>query len=163
MLLALRSLLSGSSGAAAPAFQGDAFPNDAFQSINSIAATGASQQSRQTNSGRMLWYSALTKKVVYLGTTIKKLIESNEPFLIPSVEGDGCSQQAEQRSDGTLPGCYAGEAATVQSRQRTVGSGYTAAPITGYGASAQEIGWGMAQAEHIDVELEALAAILAAA
>lgn len=129
-----------------------------------VTGSGACTQSQQTNSGRCLWYSALTKNVAYLGTTIKKLIEGNaldERIILPSFEGEGASEQAHQQSRGHAEISFIGLGQTLQS-QHTRAIGYLIGPISGTGSTEQEIGWGNAEAEHVDVELEVLAAILAA-
>ena|SRR5437763_16167020 len=128
----------------------------------SITGSGATTQVQQTNAGSARWYSALTHKTVYLGTTIKKLIESDEPFLIPSIEGEGASQQTRQYSDGLAEVAFIASGATLQAQQIAAGLAYVINPVTGTGATYQESGWSTATAEHVDVELEAIAAILAA-
>src|ERR1700722_14689396 len=127
-----------------------------------ISGSGATTQDEQTNAGNCLWYSALTHKVTYLGSSIKKLVEGDEEsFLIPSIEGDGCSRQAKQRSDGRAFLQFIAEGITAQ-RQHTRASARQIPPVSGSGSTLQEVGWGSAQAEQIDVELEVFAAILAA-
>lgn len=127
----------------------------------SVSGSGASTQSQQTNAGNCLWYSALTKNVVYLGTTIKKLIEGNdEPLLLPSIDGEGCTQQSKQRSNGRAFLEFVAEGVTAQ-RQHTRATARQILPVSGSGSTMQEAGWGSATAEQIDVELEVFAAILA--
>lgn len=126
-----------------------------------ITGTGATTQSQQTNKGLCTWYSALTHKIVYLGTTINKLLTMDEPLVMPPIIGEGATEQPKQRSDGRALVGISGTAATVQ-RQRSRARARNAWPISGSGSTEQEIGWCTAKAEHIDVELEALAAVLAA-
>ena len=145
MLLSLRSKLWG------------------VRTQQNVSGSGATIQSQQSNAGRCLWYSALTKNVVYLSTTIKKLIEaSDEPLLIPSIEGDGASRQSKQQSNGKLRVAFEAQGSTIQSRRRSQAVAYQIIPISGSGDTMQESGWSTAAAEHVDVELEVLAAILSA-
>lgn len=144
MLLILRSKLWGTRSGRRP-----------------ISGSGASTQDAQSNSGNCLWYSALTHKLTYFGSSLKKLIEGEEePLLIPSITGDGRSQQAKQQSNGRSLLRFVAEGVTAQ-RQRTQASARQIPPVSGSGSTLQEVGWGNAQAEQIDVELEVFAAILA--
>jgi hypothetical protein len=131
---------------------------------SAISGSGATTQAKQTNAGRCLWYSALTTKVVSLGSTIKKLVETEEPqFAVFDVAGEGATEQKRQQSNGQAQVAFHGEGASVGARHESNGVAYQIAPIRGVGATLQEVGWSTADAEHIDVELEVIAAILAAA
>jgi hypothetical protein len=130
----------------------------------SVTGTGATTQAKQTNAGRCLWYSALTTKIVSLGSTIKKLVETEEPqFAIFDIAGEGGTEQKKQQSNGQAHVAFHGAGASVGARQVSSGVAYQIVPIRGVGATLQESGWSTADAEHIDVELEVIAAILAAA
>lgn len=127
-----------------------------------ITGSGASTQDGQSNAGNCLWYSALSHKVTYLGSSLKKLIEGEEdPLLVPSIEGDGRTQQAKQQSDGRALLQFVGEGVTTSQRQNARATARQIRPVSGSGSSMQEVGWSSAQAEQIDVELEVFAAILA--
>jgi hypothetical protein len=128
-----------------------------------ITGSGATTQAGQTNAGRMLWYSPIMHRVQAFGGSLRKLLESNEPLIIPTISGAGASEQARQYDEGIAEIEFSGAGATVQARQQVRGVAYVIAPISGSGATIQESGWSTATAEHVDVELEALAAILSAA
>jgi len=128
-----------------------------------VSGSGATTQSQQTNAGNCLWYSALTKNVLYLGATIKKLIEGpDEPFILRPIEGEGATEQAGQHTDARATVSFSAKGATLQFRRRSAAVAYQIIPISGDGGTLQEAGWSTAHSEHVDVELEALAAVLAA-
>lgn len=128
----------------------------------SISGTGASVQSSQTNAGNCLWYSPILHRVHYLGTSIKKLLEQNDPFHLIPVEGEGGTQQGCQQSAGVATLGFSGEGATARGGQFTEARGYVIRPVLGGGATRQQRGYCQAEAEHVDVELEIIAAVLAA-
>jgi len=128
-----------------------------------ITGSCATTQAGQTNSGRCLWYSAITHKVVAFGSSLKKLLTSEEPLIIPSIEGSAATRQAPQRTDAEAQVSFVGDGATIQPGQFTNAVARVIQPISGSAATVQDTGWDTAHAENVDVELEILAAILSAA